>query len=299
MRTPRRAAAASADTSATGVEMTSAHGTGDDEQHEPAIDPRHRRAPADERRHGRDERRQHDDDGRVDAREAIDEGLRRRALGLRGLDQVDDARKRRVADQPGGLHLDGAVPVDGAGEHLVARPLVHRQRLPGNRRLIDVARAGCDATIERDLLARTHAQALTEHNLVHGYAHLGAVAEDGGLGRREVHQGADGVARAVHAVRLEMLREREEKDHCRGFRPLPDGDRADDGNRHQDVHVERAVAEAHARPATPDTRRRRHSRQREHARRDRPAEPSATMAAASETPDAIRTRKRVWLVEER
>src|SRR6185369_14825545 len=104
-----------------------------------------------------------------------------RVLGLRRLDQVDDARKRRVADQTRGFHFDGAVAVDGAGEHFVARLLVHRQGLPGNRRLVDVARARNDAAIERDLLARTHAQALAEHDLLHWHAHLGAVADDGGI----------------------------------------------------------------------------------------------------------------------
>ena len=274
MRTPRRAAAASAETSGDGRGDDERARARDDQQHEAAVNPRHRRPPADQRRNQRDQRRQRDDNGRVDAREAIDERLRGRALGLRGLDQVDDARKRRVADQPRGFHLDGAVAVDGAGEHLVARLLVHRQRLPGNRRLVDVARARNDAAIERDLLARTHAQALAEHDLIHRHAHLGAVADDGGIGRREVHECADGVARAIHAARFEMLREREEKDHRRGFGPLPDGDCADDGDRHQDVHVERAVAERTPGPRDGIRAAGRHRRQREDARRDRPAEPS-------------------------
>ena len=75
--------------------------TRDDEQHERRDRSTSSPGPSRERRHDRDERRQHDDGGRVDPREAIDEGLRRRALRLRGLDQVDDARKRRVADRAG------------------------------------------------------------------------------------------------------------------------------------------------------------------------------------------------------
>ena len=61
---------------------------------------------------------------------------------------------------------------------------------------------------------------------VRRHARLGAVADDGGFRRREVHQRADGVARAIHAARFEVLREREEKDDGRGLRPLADGDGA-------------------------------------------------------------------------
>ena len=43
---------------------------------------------------------QRQDDRRVNAREAIHERLARRALRLRALDEVNDARDRRVAAQP-------------------------------------------------------------------------------------------------------------------------------------------------------------------------------------------------------
>ncbi len=66
---------------------------------------------------------------------------------------MDDARQRRVAPQRRRDDLERAVPVDRSGEHLVAVPLVDRQRLAGDRRLVDVAFAGHDTAVERQLLA--------------------------------------------------------------------------------------------------------------------------------------------------
>ena len=113
---------------------------GDDEQHQRPIDPRApgpAEAAAARRRRAAasDEHRR-----RVDAREPLDERLARRALRLRALDEMDDARERRVAAQPRHVDFERAAAVDRAGEHLVARRLLDRQRLAGHRRLVDVAR---------------------------------------------------------------------------------------------------------------------------------------------------------------
>ena len=100
IRTPLRAAAASADTIDTGVEITSAHGHEITSSTSDAVEPRAPSSVQRQRRHDRDQDRQHEDDRGVDAREAIDERLARRALRLRALDQVDDARdasSRRAA----------------------------------------------------------------------------------------------------------------------------------------------------------------------------------------------------------
>ena len=112
----------------------------DDEQHERAIDPV---VPARAERRAAERPRPPPParctDRRVDAREALDEGLRRRPLRLRALDEVDDPRQRGVAPEPRDADLERAAAVDGAGEHFVARRLVDRQRLAGDRRLVDRA----------------------------------------------------------------------------------------------------------------------------------------------------------------
>ena len=83
--------------------------------------------------------------------------------------------------------------------------------------------------------------------VVHRHPQFPPVASHQRVGRREVHQRADRVAGAVHASRLEPLREREEEDDRRRLRPLPDGRRADDRDEHQRVDVERERADG--RPA--------------------------------------------------
>ena len=247
----------------------------DDQQHEAAVNPRHRRAPADQRRNQRDQRRQRDDNGRVDARETIDERLRGRALGLRGFDQVDDARERRVADaaawlrtsmapwplmvpantsSPGCLSTGSDSPVIGAWLTSLA-PATTRPSSgifsPGRTRRRSPSTIWSTGTRISVPLRTT--------------------AASGGVRSMSARM----ALRARSMLRdFEMLREREEKDHCRGFRPLPDGDCADDGDRHQDVHVERAVSERTPGPCDGICATGRHRRQREDARRDRPAEPS-------------------------
>ena len=112
----------------------------DDEQHERAIDPGRasgRRTPAAARRRRTAASAMHR--RRVDAREPLDERLRRRALRLRLLDQVDDARERRVAPERVTRTSSAPRPLMRAGKHLVARRLVDRQRLAGDRRLVDRA----------------------------------------------------------------------------------------------------------------------------------------------------------------
>ena len=112
-----------------------------DEQHQRAVDPRLPRRRQASGGTTATSDRQDDDRRRVDAREALDERLRGRALRLRLLDEMDDARQRRVAAEPRDADVERAAAVDAAGEHLVARRLVHRQRLAGDRRLVDGARA--------------------------------------------------------------------------------------------------------------------------------------------------------------
>ena len=81
------------------------------------------------------------------------------------------------------------------------------------------------------------------------HARLLAVAAHDGFGRRQVHQRAYRVPRAIHAARLENLREREQERDRRAFGPLADDHRADDGDEHQHVDVERHDARRRPRAA--------------------------------------------------
>jgi hypothetical protein len=96
-------------------------------------------------------------------------------------------------------------------------------------------------------------------------AHLAAVAAHERLGGREIHQRPDRAARPRHAARLEELRQREEEDHRRRLEPLADAERADDGDQHQHVDVERAVTHREPR-ALRDRQAARHRREAEQQR---------------------------------
>ena len=60
-----------------------------------------------------------------------------RALRLRLLDEMDDARQRGVASERVTRDVERAAAVDAAGKHVVTGRLVDRQRLAGDRRLVD------------------------------------------------------------------------------------------------------------------------------------------------------------------
>ncbi len=181
---------------------------------------------------------EHDDRRRVPGGEAIDELLHRRAFGLRLLHQVDDARQRRVVAAPGDGDDQRAMPVDGAGEDLVARRLLHRHRLTGDRRLVDVGASVGDGAVEREALAGAHVHHLTGQHPIERHQPFDAVILDAGLDRREIQQRPDGGARAIDALRLEPLRHREEEDHDRGFLPFANHQRPADRDHHQRVDVE-------------------------------------------------------------
>src|SRR5690606_21122374 len=117
-------------------------GAADDEQREGHLD------VAGERE---DPGAQPDDGRRVPACEALDEPLCGRALLLRLFNAVDDAGKRGVHADAGGLDAQQAALIHGPGEDLRARVLLDRHRLAGDRALIDGAETIEDAAVNRDL----------------------------------------------------------------------------------------------------------------------------------------------------
>ena len=176
-------------------------------------------------------------------REAVDRGLERRALRLGLFDQVDHLGDGVVGDARRGAHRQGAALDDRAREHVVARPLAGRHGLAGDRRLVDSGLPVDDGAVDRQPLAgqRPHEIAGADRRGGHG---VGVVAvDDVGLGRRQRDQVANGAARAVHGQRLQKIAQREEKDDQARLAPLADGGRADHGDRHEDVHVDRAGAQ--------------------------------------------------------
>ena len=141
--------------------------------------------------------------------------------------------------------------------------LLGGQRLARDRRLVDVALAGGDPAVERNLLAGPDDDDVADGDAVHRHAaeRAGRGVPHERLGGRQIHQRADGAARALHRARLEQLRQREQEDDGRPFAPLAEHHRAGDGDEHEDVDVERQRARrvqraAHAVDAAAGDRRR-------------------------------------------
>ncbi len=157
---------------------------GDDEEHQRAIEPHRCIASGDEGRDNRDDRGERDDRRCIDACEAIDERLDRRAASLCGLHQVDDAGEACVASDPDHLEIERAAAIDGARIELVARPLVHGKRFTRYRRLVHVPVSGQNATIERNLVAGPYDDLGAHVNGLDWRAVLDAIPPDDGLTRR-------------------------------------------------------------------------------------------------------------------
>ena len=212
---------------------------GHDQQHERAIEPHLEWLAEREDRHDRHSERQDHHRRRVPGREAIDELLQRRPLGLRGLDEVHDAGERGIG--AASRHRDGqrAVAVDGAREDFVTLELFDRQRLAGDRRLVHVRAAGPDDAVERDLFSRLDDHQRARVDLLDVDVPLAAIVANEHFGRREVEQPANRLPGAIEALRFEPLRRREQRHDHRRLLELADRDRADHGDDHQHVDVER------------------------------------------------------------
>ena len=219
-------------------------GAGNDEEHERPITPLCERPPAEQRRNDRDEESEHHHRGGVDPREGLDEPLARCARRLRLLDAPQHPGQRRLVGRARHPHLESARPVDRSREHAVAGRARHRPRFAGERRLVELARPRDHDAVERDPLPRLHEDVLAGQDGRRGNPLLAAVAADERGLRGQRKQPADGAPGALEGSRLQQLREREQDHRRRALAPLADHHRAQDGDGHEHVHVQRALAGA-------------------------------------------------------
>ena len=128
------------------------------DQHREAADRIARQEPG---RAGDDQR-----DGQQQQRVAVGQADERRLGGLRGGHQPHDARIGAFAGRRGGAHLESLAGVERAAARRLAFPAVDRDRLAGQRRLVEHgARAGDDA-VDRDDFAGAHQDRVADRDLL-------------------------------------------------------------------------------------------------------------------------------------
>ena len=116
-------------------------------------------------------------------------------LGVAGLvHQADDLGKGGVLPHLGGLELKGAVFVDGGGDDLVARVLLHGDALARDGGLVHIAVALCDDAVYWNALAGTDDHNIPGHHLLRGDGLLHPAPEHHGGFGGQIHQLAQGVA---------------------------------------------------------------------------------------------------------
>jgi hypothetical protein len=154
---------------------------------------------------------------------------------------VGDPRQPRVPGDSRDADLQRAAPVDRSRKHVIAARLVDRQRLAGDRRLVDVAVPGGHDTVHGNLVARPDDDLIAGGDIGDRQDDLSAAALDESLTRGEIDQGADCLTRALERPHLEPLREREEEDDAGRLEEIAQRQGADDRHHHQHVDVDGAA----------------------------------------------------------
>ena len=118
-------------------------------------------------------------------------------------------RSARITRPPGA--------VDGAADEPVRRAFLDGDRLAGDHRFVDEARALDDHAVDRDLLSRPDPEPVADVDLVEGDVLLAAVVLQSPRDlRREAQQGLDRARRLVPGAELEHLpQEHQRRDHRR------------------------------------------------------------------------------------
>ena len=159
-----------------------------------------------------------DDHGHEHAGHAVGH-LRDGRLGRGGVaDHADDLGQGGILADAGGLALDEARLIDRRGGNRVARFLVDRDALAGERGFVDCGMALEHHAVDRDVLARADDKHIALFDLLDRHGLLGSVYEDGRRFGRELHEGSEGVGGLALGARLEHFADGDEgQNHGGGF----------------------------------------------------------------------------------
>ncbi len=131
------------------------------------------RGPHDKRHDGGQHHRWHEVRGN-DVGEALDGRTAALSLG----DHRHDPRQERVVADFVGPHEEAAVAVERRADNGITGLFVHGNRLTGDHRLVDQARALDHAAVDRDFLARPHAHDITRAHLLQRHVALRSIVGD-------------------------------------------------------------------------------------------------------------------------
>ncbi len=218
-------------------------GTGDNQHHQRLVYPRLPAFTCNQRRENGNCDGNSKHHRGINLRKAINKALRRGFCPLRFLHGMNDTRKRGISGSGRYPVLKATGSVDRPGEDRVAFPFIHRQAFAGNRCLINGGPSPNHRAVEGDTLARFYPD-----HAVKGYRpglsfFPGAVRLlNRSRFRRQFHQRADGIAGAIKRLCFNQFRNREQHHYHGGFRPLSERQRPGDGNTHQGVDIQVAVA---------------------------------------------------------
>ncbi len=264
-----------------------AHGH-DDGVCEPGL--RAEREPRDRREQGHGHDRRHEP-----RRDPVRKSLHRCPAALRLGHGAHDARKHRARADALGTHDERAAVVHCSADQRIAGPLRNGQRLTSDHGLVHAALTLEQHSVDGNLGAGTHAQAIAGSNLRERHGRLGTVLADApGFRGREIEQCAQCLTGATSGAQLEHLPQQHERDD-HGRRLEVDGrapavaeglwhevrrERHDHAvaERHRDAeadqreHVEAAIRDrpprtVQQRPAAPHHDRRREQQLHPHRRR--------------------------------
>ena len=206
-----------------------------------------------------------DDRGHIEPLEPVDEPLGGR-LGCVSLgDELHHPRQCGVGGRCGHHHVERAGAVHRPGEDPRATgdrvgigqglgdvghcSLLHRDRLPGHRGLVDRRAADADETIRRYPRVRSHDRDIAHLKLFHRTLNklVRADAERGRAGC-ELAQRLDRASRAGHRVLLQGVSEAEQEQQHGTLGEPADRCCTGGGHDHQEVHFEPAPADRAPRP---------------------------------------------------
>ena len=216
---------------------------GDHQERQRPVKPGRKRLAGDQRREGGQQRGQRHHQRGIYPGKARDEPFGRGLAAGGVLDQVQNLADGRFAVRLGDRRRYQTRQVDAAAEQLLPRLHAPGDGFPGQRRRIERGLPFRHQAVQRDALAGPHDHRLTDLHLAGIDGHLRAVSHHRGRVGPNVHQFADGLPGFAHRVALKQLTHLVEEHHQHALRILPDGERADGRDGHQEIFADQRAAD--------------------------------------------------------